>query len=30
VNGVKVVFWIYLVVVLLGIGYAFVLGVTGR
>jgi hypothetical protein len=30
VSGVRLVFWIYLGVVLLGIGYAFVLGVTGR
>jgi hypothetical protein len=30
VRGVKLVYVTYLVVVLLGIGYAFVLGATGR
>jgi hypothetical protein len=30
VNGVKAVFLAYLVLILLGIAYAFVLGVTGR
>jgi hypothetical protein len=30
VNGVRVVFWAYLVVILLGIGLAFVLGAVGR
>jgi hypothetical protein len=30
VNGVRAVFVAYLVLILLGIGYAFVLGVTGR
>ena len=29
-NGVKVVFLAYLLLILLGIAYAFVLGVTGR
>ena len=29
-NGVKAVFLAYLLLILLGIGYAFVLGVTGR
>lgn len=29
-NGVKAVFWAYLVVILLGIAVAFVLGATGR
>jgi hypothetical protein len=30
VRGVRAVFVIYLVVILLGIGYAFVLGAMGR
>jgi hypothetical protein len=30
VSGVKVLFLTYLVIILLGIAYAFVLGVTGR
>jgi hypothetical protein len=30
VNGVRAVFVAYLVVIALGIAYAFVLGVTGR
>jgi hypothetical protein len=30
VNGVRAVFIAYLVLILLGIAYAFVLGVTGR
>ena len=29
-NGVKAVFLAYLLLILLGIAYAFVLGVTGR
>ncbi len=29
-NGVRAVFLTYLVLILLGIAYAFVLGVTGR
>jgi hypothetical protein len=30
VNGVRAVFVVYLVVILLGIAYAFVLGAAGR
>ena len=29
-RGVKAVFWAYLVFVLAGVGYAFLLGVMGR
>jgi hypothetical protein len=30
VNGVRTVFWLYLVVVLVGVTYAVVLGLIGR
>jgi hypothetical protein len=30
VNGVRAVFWLYLVVVLVGVGYAIALGLMGR
>jgi hypothetical protein len=30
VNGVRAVFLVYLLLIMLGIAYAFVLGVTGR
>jgi hypothetical protein len=30
VNGVRAVFWLYLVVVLVGVAYAIALGLMGR
>jgi hypothetical protein len=30
VNGVRAVFWLYLVVVLVGVAYAITLGLMGR